>query len=269
MAKKYYWLKLQKDFFSQPIIKKLRRIAGGDTYTIIYLKMQLSSLENDGKIYYEGIEDTFAKELSLTLDEDADNIEVTLSFLQKYGLLEEISPDEFTLPETLENIGTETAGASRVRRFRQRQKTLLSNGVVTNSNTEKRREEKELELDKERETKEKDLSLGTTEILNFIEEKACISLSGQYQNIEELIKLYKLEDIKKAIVKTISKGKKGKNILDYSKGILQNWAIEGREYESGKATNTISKQNLTGGKYTGFKPKPPDTTGEIDETGLI
>ena len=36
--KKYYWLKLKEDFFRDKKIKKLRKIAGGDTYTIIYLK---------------------------------------------------------------------------------------------------------------------------------------------------------------------------------------------------------------------------------------
>lgn len=47
MGKRYYWLKLPDDFFRQKPIKKLRRIAGGDTYTIIYLKMLLVSLKNE------------------------------------------------------------------------------------------------------------------------------------------------------------------------------------------------------------------------------
>ena len=63
MAKKYYWLKLKNNFFSQPKIKKLRKIAGGDTYTIIYLKMQLYSLEDDGKLYFDGIEEDFVEEM--------------------------------------------------------------------------------------------------------------------------------------------------------------------------------------------------------------
>ena len=41
MAKQYYWLQLKEDFFRQKEIKLLRKIAGGDTYTIIYLKMML------------------------------------------------------------------------------------------------------------------------------------------------------------------------------------------------------------------------------------
>ena len=37
--KRYYWLKFREDFFESKRIKRLRRMAGGDTYLIIYLKM--------------------------------------------------------------------------------------------------------------------------------------------------------------------------------------------------------------------------------------
>ncbi len=47
--KRYFWLKLHKDFFQRKEIKRLRKIAGGDTYTIIYLKMLLRSIMSDGK----------------------------------------------------------------------------------------------------------------------------------------------------------------------------------------------------------------------------
>ena len=128
--------------------------------------------------------------------------------------------------------------------------------------------EKDIELDKERETKEKNLSLGTTEVLNFIEEKACVSLSSQFQSVSELVEKYEIQDIKEAISKSLSKGKKGVAILNYANGILKNWAVEGKEESHGGNTGSI-KQDFTEGKYKGFKPKPPDVSGEIDETGLI
>ena len=53
--KKYYWLKLKDDFFRDKKMKKLRNIAGGDTYTIIYLKMQLLSLKNRQKSIEYGL----------------------------------------------------------------------------------------------------------------------------------------------------------------------------------------------------------------------
>ena len=46
MAKRYYWLKLKNDFFRGKHIKMLRKIAGGDTYTIIYLKMIIPILSH-------------------------------------------------------------------------------------------------------------------------------------------------------------------------------------------------------------------------------
>ena len=120
--KKYFWLKLKEDFFRDKRIKKLRRIAGGDTYTIIYLKMQLLSLKESGLLLYEGIEDTFAEELATELDEDVENVTVTLNYLFRYGLLEEIDGERFLLPEAAKNIGKEGSSAERMRKHRAKKK---------------------------------------------------------------------------------------------------------------------------------------------------
>lgn len=132
--KKYYWLKLQSDFFNQKEIKKLRRIAGGDTYTIIYLKMQLLSLKTDGVLYFEGVEDNFADELALQIDEEPENIKVTVLYLQKHGLLVEVNEEHYILPQTIQSIGSETQVAERVRRHRKKEKALQCNDTVTNCN---------------------------------------------------------------------------------------------------------------------------------------
>lgn len=67
--KRYYWFKLKEDFFTDKKIKKLRKISGGDTYVIIYQKLLLLSLRDNGKLFYEGVESDFTKEMALTLDE--------------------------------------------------------------------------------------------------------------------------------------------------------------------------------------------------------
>lgn len=125
--KRYYWLKLNHDFFASKEMKKLRKIAGGDTYTIIYLKMQLASLKDNGILFFEGVEDTFEEELALDIDEDTENVRVTISFLMKYGLLKAINENEFSLPEAQNSIGSETAGAERARRYRNKNKALQNN----------------------------------------------------------------------------------------------------------------------------------------------
>ena len=155
MGKRYFWLKLKDDFFRDKRIKKLRKIAGGDTYTVIYLKLMLRSLETDGIIEYEGVESSFADELALDLDEDADNVQVTLTYLIQAGLLVDIGEHQYLLPTVKENTGGESASAQRVRDFRARQKMLQCNTSETQVkqivNGEKEIEkEKEIDIEKEK-----------------------------------------------------------------------------------------------------------------------
>lgn len=128
--KRFYWLKLKEDYFNSPKIKKLRKIAGGDTYTIIYLKMQLLSVRNGGIIPFENIEPTLEEELALKLDEDLENVKVTLSYLQTQSLLEANEDNQYLLIEASNSIGSEGQSAERKRRFDAR-KALQSNGSVT------------------------------------------------------------------------------------------------------------------------------------------
>lgn len=148
MAKKYFWLKLKEDFFDKRVIKKLRKIAGGDTYTIIYLKLQLLAMKNDGKLFFEGVEENFAEEMALELDEDAENVKVTLMYLEKNNLIETLSESEFLLPEVIESTGSESSAAARVRKHRENKKALQCNTNVTECNKNVTLE-KEKEIDKD------------------------------------------------------------------------------------------------------------------------
>jgi len=152
-GKRYYWLKLQDGFFNSKRIKKLRKLAGGDTYTIIYLKMQLLAMKTDGYLKWTGLENDFASELALDLDEDPDNVKVTLAYLQNCGLIETSDDVYFFLPYAVENTGSESASAERVRQFRERQ-ALQCNAEVTQVKRLRNGEkeiEKEIETDTERE----------------------------------------------------------------------------------------------------------------------
>ena len=128
--KRYYWIQLKEGFFKQKEIKKLRKIAGGDTYTVIYLKMLLAAVKQGNKLYFEGVEDTFPEELALELDEDPENVKVTLSFLERQGLIKVMGEDEFLLLQCEEMVGSESESAARVRRYREK-KALQSNTGVT------------------------------------------------------------------------------------------------------------------------------------------
>lgn len=125
MAEKiYYWLKLKNDFFRQKEIKRLRGIAGGEVFVIIYLKMLLLSLDNDGFLLYEKYYDTFAEELADQIDEKADNVKIVIAFLLSVGLLVEVDESSYLLTKCEEMTGHETSAAVRKRRSREKQKLL-------------------------------------------------------------------------------------------------------------------------------------------------
>ena len=79
--KRYYWIKLSEKFFKSKELKMLRKIAGGDTYTVIYLKLMLASLEDNGELYYDGLAKDLAEELAILIDEEEEDIRATLVFL--------------------------------------------------------------------------------------------------------------------------------------------------------------------------------------------
>lgn len=122
MEKKYYWLKLTEGFFKDKPIKKLRKMAGGDTFTIIYLKMLLKAIGQENRLYFEGVEETFHEELALELDEESEDVRLALAYLTAKGLVRVMNEDEFLLTQCDEMVGSETDAARRKRLSRTRQK---------------------------------------------------------------------------------------------------------------------------------------------------
>ena len=157
---KYYWLKLNKDFFNSKRIKKLRKLAGGDTYTIIYLKMQLLSLTKDGYLEYTGLEKTFPEELALDIDEDPENVAVTVSYLLKCGLLIEENQKDYRLPFVQDSIIVKTSSALRSEAFRDRQKMLQ-----TNKNEQKPNVDIDIDIDIDKDNRYNDSETTATAVV--------------------------------------------------------------------------------------------------------
>lgn len=150
--KRYFWIKLQMDFWKSPVVKMLRKPSGGDTYVVIYLEMILLSLENNGYIYYSGVGDSFAEEIALVLDEETINVEFVLAFLKQKRLIE-FSDDtsfKFTEDVTADLVGSESASARRVRAYRKRQKTIANEQKALQCNTDETNRNLDIDIEKEK-----------------------------------------------------------------------------------------------------------------------
>ena len=238
--KRYYWLKLKEDFFADIRMRRLRKISAGGTYTIIYLKLLLLSLRDEGKLYFEKVDESFIKELALVIDEAEDDIALTLQYLERVGLLEAITEDEYFLTELPNLIGTETDWAAKKRRYREQRKVLtdrtMSSPCLLGVRQEKEKEI-DIELEKEGE-KEKD------KILPPI-------LYGEYQNIrltdEEYQKLQrKLQAHTDTMIEKLSRYIKssGKDYQDHYVTIL-NWYEQDKEKLTQKNIQNVSSKTYS------------------------
>ena len=248
MAKQYYWLQLKEDFFRQKEIKLLRKIAGGDTYTIIYLKMMLMSLKDEGKILYEGVGSNLAEEIALEIDEDVENVQITINYLMSKNLLVTSSEYEGFLSDVPNLIGSESDSARRVRKHRQIKKaeekklqcnaeTLQRNTEVTNGNTEI---EIDIEIDTEQ---EKEIKPSNGDVHLFYQKNFGMESEFITQDLEHWINDLSVEVVILALQKAVEKNAQ----YSYAKGIMKSWANKGiKTLEAAEAEslgNIRQKQN--------------------------
>ena len=219
--KRYYWIQLTQDFFKSKEMKLLRKIAGGDTHTIIYLKMMLISLEDGGCIYYDGLADNLAEEIALMIDENVEDIKITLLFLESKGLLTRKNDRDYFLEQVPEMVGSETASARRVRKFRENQLALQCNNDVTKRNGD-------IDIEKDIDTEiEKDIDENPVALIVEEYQSRIAPLDGtQFEILKEFITLDGMEI--KVILKAIGlAADNGKRNFSYIRAILTNWKNDG------------------------------------------
>lgn len=199
--RRYYWLQLKDDFFNSKEMKLMRKLPGGEEITIIYLKMMLASLAEQGKLYFEGLAEDLAEELSLIIDEDPEAIRLTLMFLTKKKLLTTSDNYQFNLEQVPEMVGSETASTRRSRKHRETQKLLQRNTTATKGNGD-------IDIDIDIDKGQKPQSDAYEEIIKYLNEKTGSHFKPTSKSTQRLIngrlsENYTIEDFKYVIdVKT-------------------------------------------------------------------
>lgn len=162
-TKIYFWLKVDKKFFDNIFIKRLKNTPGGYTMTVIYIRLMLESLESDCILYYEGYFNELTEELALKLDVSEDDIRMTMAYFTKCGLIQVDGDKNAELLQAKAMIESETnwAGYKREQRKQAKLDTVQnkrkkSNSCPTEIEIEK---EKEIEIELEEEIDKKTLLL--------------------------------------------------------------------------------------------------------------
>ena len=154
--KRYYWLKLQENFFEDDTIDFIEGQENGEKYVLFYLKLCLKALKNEGKlIRYVGemllpYDDVGIAKLTRT---DIDVVRSALLLFSKIGLIKKMDSGEIYLTQLNEMVGTETQKAKYMRQRRLEQKSNIVTPLLPECYTD-------IELDTDKEL-EKDYSCST------------------------------------------------------------------------------------------------------------
>jgi predicted phage replisome organizer len=146
-GKKFYWLKLKRDFFKRHDIRIIEEMPNGKDYVLFYLKLLLESIDHEGSLRFSDTIPYNEQMLSVITNTNVDIVRSAMKLFIELQLIEIFDDKTIFMGEVEKMIGSESESAGRVRRFRENQKALLCNGGVTKSNIEK-----EIEKDKELDT---------------------------------------------------------------------------------------------------------------------
>lgn len=231
-TKIYFWLKIDKKFFDNIFIKRLKTIPGGYTMTVIYIRLMLESLESDCILYYEGYFDNLKEELALKLDVSEDDIDMTMAYFTKCGLIQIDEDKNAELPQAKALVQQETNQAAYMREYRKQQRENKENLTISSDNltllttckTEieiEKELEIEVEVDKEQSATPSTLNQDFVNLYKSFEAETGKALSPlQIQELQYMLEDFSPELIHEALKEAVSQGKAN---FAYIKAILNRW----------------------------------------------
>ena len=152
-TKKYYWLKLKRDFFKRHDIRIIEEMPNGKDYILFYLKLLLESIDHDGTLRFSDAIPYNEQMLSVVTNTNIDIVRSAMKIFTELNMMEVLDDGTFYMAEVNKMIGSavDNDNANRQRRFREKKKKLALQSVtesVTKNNESKSIElETDIELD--------------------------------------------------------------------------------------------------------------------------
>jgi predicted phage replisome organizer len=242
--KRYYWLKLNDNFFEDDTISWIEEQESGKDYVLFYLKLCLKSLRTEGSLIRnvgERLIPYNVNALSRLTNTQIDTVKVAMKLFSDIGLVTIFDTGEIFLNQINEMIGTETDSAKRKRRQRSKEALLESSDNVTNKSDElpqisddvtnssdsfqksPAEIEIEKEIEKEIDAEEEKVTNGSPDVHLFFQKNLGVEPPTIQQDID-----YWIEDLSAPVViEALKRAVEAEKTYSYAKGIMKKWAAKG------------------------------------------
>ena len=115
-AKKFYWLKLKRDFFKRHDIRIIESMPNGKDYILFYLKLLLESIDHEGELRFSDAIPYNEQMLSVITDTNIDIVRSAMKLFVELKLVEIKSDETIYMEEVSKMIGSETKWAEYKRK---------------------------------------------------------------------------------------------------------------------------------------------------------
>lgn len=187
--KRYYWLKLKRDFFKRHDIRIIEAMPNGKDYILFYLKLLCESVDHDGSLRFSEQIPYNENMLSTITNTNVDTVRNAIDIFSQLGMMEVLDDGTFYMNEVQKMIGSaaDNDNANRQRRFREKQKklalSLCYESVTKNNESKSKRIDTDIEIEKEKKEK-RFIPPSLEDVKSYINEK------GYEVNAEAFINFY-------------------------------------------------------------------------------
>ena len=152
-TKKYYWLKLKRDFFKRHDIRIIEEMPNGKDYILFYLKLLLESIDHEGSLRFSDTIPYNEQMLSVVTNTNIDIVRSAMKLFIELNMMSICDDQTIYMTEVSKLIGCETEWAKKKRLYREKmdEERTLSSPCPTDvpSLSDK---SKSIEKDKDKET---------------------------------------------------------------------------------------------------------------------
>ncbi len=132
--KRYYWLRLKRDFFKRHDIQIIESMENGKDYILFYLKLLCESVDHEGNLRFSEQIPYNEKMLSTITNTNVDIVRRAIEIFSELGMMDVLDDGTIYMNEVQKMIGSESYWAEKKREQREREQLLLLDNVQRMSN---------------------------------------------------------------------------------------------------------------------------------------
>ena len=126
LSKKYYWLKLDRNFFKRHDITVIEAMSNGKDYILFYLKMLCESIDHNGELRFSETIPYNVDMLSAVTHTNVDIVRSACKIFTELGMMETLNDGTLYMTELEKMVGSETGMAKYMRDRKKKQLPEIS-----------------------------------------------------------------------------------------------------------------------------------------------